>query len=1333
VRKLLITFSLLISTGLAWSAQTECKDHLYKLIFYPSKEKVNQFIPDNLSKKIKNLQQTISAPKILMAATEFGTLNLGGKEVTAKVGGLAVVVNDMIKNLPGHLKSHGGGEVGFVFMGYEGVPTGKLVTQFDIKVANNNHHVELYEEVLGNGARIFILKNPVFERRSITSQNRNLYVNNPDLPLLSGREEWEDAYILSLYNQAIAKVHSWYGSNIYHAHDSHTLLATKFINTENVVSTTIHNAGPGYQGVYWTHNFGHHRDFSNPAYVYGIPTGDYQANDHLLSILGFTHDEYMRLVEEDGMFNTFKLLHHVEKHNGIAGSPVSDGYAKELGLSKDALIGEIYKQKNATPSNIDNIYIPNDDKYLGTMDGIENGLSDSAKAFKHPFLQKKSEEELKEIHPIITDESIKRLWLKDLSYGKNLNTNHGKQNVHSKKAILKEALQKTLGMEVAPNKPLFVTVARIVDQKNIAIFVENIEHIVRNGGQVVIGGRPGDQVGLDTAQRIEQIINLLPKDLQRQVKFVNAFVNKEIGVLIQGGGDFFVLTSKFEPCGLTDIEASWLGTIIVSRKTGGLGKVKNGFYYQWADSSDFYGESNEAGKAISKAIELYKNDYSSFLKMRIAAMREDFSWDIAFSKYINNYHASSFFKVQKEASVAAKSGQITYSNALNILKDQFQKLPSATQKNYIRLLKKKPAHTLLEREIIEIYEHFGKWKGLTGTNIHKHLGAHPSSKDSYSFKIWIPEAKEVKLITSRYGWDNTFNLEQDKQGIWSIDLKGIKKNDQYKFIIDQGDGVITERVDPLSRFTTIGDHKQNKSWHELNGGSWHSVVTNSKFKWTDKGFKASIKPRIMEVHPGTIIPGKNDATWTEIGDYIIPMLKESKINFVQLMPVSHHNVYESWGYQPGSFFSPDFRHGTPKQLKELINRLHKNNIAVSFDLVLGHMSKDTDTGLSSLGKNGSAVYEKNGHMGEHPNWGTKVFDFSKETTRSYLLSFGRMLVEEFHIDGYRVDAVASMINLNFGRENNFDRYADGDIIDQDAVRFIQDFNHMMHSLKPEILAIAEESHSFNGVTKPFEEGGLDFDFKWEMGGMHHLRKYAKAEKSNRHIFDIFKAIEWDQAPHVYNEKQIHYVNSHDEVSHPGKYFLDTIKGLKSESEQFDWGRMIQGHISVTMPGRSMSFMGDQFANKGDNQLNGWAHTWDHQTYLNVHLTEQQDDHNKFKKFFINLGNIIQNEPALNRTDSDSAKILKMDDQAQVGVVARINHDIDDKDTLVTILNTSDNNHLGYHIELPVKGKWKVILNSNKLKYGGSGHKVKLENIDIQSGSIKLNIPARSFLVLKRES
>ena len=696
----------------------------------------------------ERLLQMDQRPHVLMAATEFGKIgNMGtANPVQAKIGGLAVVVNDMIDNLPKFLKQQGDGKISFAFMGYNGIPlqNASLVKKFTISMGDSSELVSLFRYQHENGAMLYFLDAPSFNRRPLTAFDRikkprldvfgnpvyigrgrskklvteevqiNLYSPWPrngkamkfyqsldwqkmsvaeqkafntkltdqelldlwvkDAQYASGRFEWEEAYDYSLYNKAISLVQQDIGANIYHAHDYHTAMAAVHMNDDVSVAMTIHNAGAAYHGRYWTKGYGDGYRIPSPGRPNGIPSsGDPQMiEDHkkLLDIIGISEEQFYDYFEDPqgrGDVVFMNALKYIEDRNLLAGMPVSRGYVDSLARSRDDIVQMVMNETGRVPRNVDELYNANGDLpalIKGNLDGVENGLSMERHAANNEFLKKLN-----------------------LNFGDDLVSPEGIAKVSRNKAVLKEMLQKEYNLEIKADAPLFTVVARFVEQKDIDIFVENINYIVRQGGQVLIGGAAGDDTGMALVKKLDEIVKL-PQN-QGKVFFVNGFVNASY---FQAGSDFFVIPSKFEPCGLTDIEAMWLGAIPIVRNIDGLGKTVNSIKYNWSDSSNSLGHIYKLRKALDQAFDLYVNHPDELVKMRVGGLQEVFSLDIQFSKIYENYRTAALYKLIKTFEGQAK-GEV-------LAQEVFKSLPDDMVENFFRLLAKKESPSDFELSLV---------------------------------------------------------------------------------------------------------------------------------------------------------------------------------------------------------------------------------------------------------------------------------------------------------------------------------------------------------------------------------------------------------------------------------------------------------------------------------------------------------------------------------------------------------------------------------------------------------------------------------------------------------
>lgn len=595
---------------------------------------------------------------------------------------------------------------------------------------------------------------------------------------------------------------------------------------------------------------------------------------------------------------------------------------------------------------------------------------------------------------------------------------------------------------------------------------------------------------------------------------------------------------------------------------------------------------------------------------------------------------------------------------------------------------------------------------------YKFLGANVT-KEGTHFALWAPNARHVEVLIESDGWKQSAHLlkKDEATGIWSGMVD--HKNDQlkYKYRLIDSNGHEQFRNDPYARFIVRNEHS----------GVWDSVSWNPRsYQWQTKNFTPPKKMRMMEVNPRTRVPGKTDVNYRELAHHLLPILKESGINTVSLMPITHHNVIESWGYQPGGIFAVNFRHGNPNDLKYFVDLMHKNDIAVLFDVVIGHASKDWDTGLGKL--DGTQLYfHEASHLGEHRDWGTYIYNYGRWEVQDFLLSNVKFWAEEYKIDGIRLDGVTSMLYLDYSRPEHEKAQIwkeFGTNINHQAVNFIKLMNQEVKKSFPNFVTVAEESSGWPGVTRKVEEGGLGFDYMWGMGGMHHMRKFLKSAPEHRNLFDIL-------APEHWNEKYVHYVNSHDETAHGKRRYIEEINGASGTDKKFDFARVVTAWL-YSLRGRPMLFQGDEIA-----EVRGWSHNLEVQEHL-----KQYEPHAKFQKFVHDLGKFHEKEPAFDRLDQQALQTLNVDNRNQVLTLARFG--TRESEHLVIVMNFGSTTHSSYRLPVPAKGHWEVVFDSDASYYGGNGTIVKtLPTSPVpmhayQNTMVIENLPAHSVLILKNK-
>lgn len=589
------------------------------------------------------------------------------------------------------------------------------------------------------------------------------------------------------------------------------------------------------------------------------------------------------------------------------------------------------------------------------------------------------------------------------------------------------------------------------------------------------------------------------------------------------------------------------------------------------------------------------------------------------------------------------------------------------------------------------------------------------SLGKWRFRVWAPNADAVSLVGDYNDWlPGKDKFERNSDGIWEITVTGLKVFDAYKFCIENGTKKVM-KADPyaLHAETTPGTASK---LYELDG-----------FKWTDDEWlkaraesdSTSMPMNIYEVHIGSW-KRNSDGTVLSYGkfaDEIIPYMKEMSYTHIELLPVTEYPYDGSWGYQVSGMYAPTSRYGTPDEFQQMIDKFHAAGIGVILDWVAAHFPKD-EFGLYKF--DGTYLYEYTDPLKrEHKDWGTVVFDYGRPEVRSFLISSAMFFAEKYHIDGIRMDAVASMLYLDYGRQNGEWRpNKSGGNHNLEAIELIKLVNHHILSAYKGFLMIAEESTAFPLVTKPPEVGGLGFSYKWNMGWMNDSIQYVSTDplyrqyNHNKMTFSL---------TYAFSENYILPL-SHDEVVHgkcslinkmPG-YYVDKFNGLKTF-----FGYTI-GH-----PGKKLMFMGGEFG-----QFIEWNYTqgldW---ILLNF------EAHKNFQKFVADLNKLYLTEKALYENDCDwyGFKWIVVDDEKQnIFVFKRT-----DKQgkSVIIISNFSPVARHGYRIGMEKAGSYKTILNSDDIQYGGLSdgtivYRTERKAAHGYKNSISLNIPGNSVIYLK---
>ena len=562
------------------------------------------------------------------------------------------------------------------------------------------------------------------------------------------------------------------------------------------------------------------------------------------------------------------------------------------------------------------------------------------------------------------------------------------------------------------------------------------------------------------------------------------------------------------------------------------------------------------------------------------------------------------------------------------------------------------------------------------------LGAHVKRGDDgaligTSFSVWAPNARSVSLICDANFWDKKTHpmIPLGSNGLWEIFIPDVGPGLKYKFAIHGRDGRWIDHADPMARQTETPPHTA-------------SIVNESSYTWSDEAWmneRAMFQPwrkpvSVYEVHLGSWRPG---LSYRELAEQLSQYVIEQGFTHVEFLPVTEHPYSPSWGYQVTSYFAPTSRFGGPDDFRYLVDTLHGKGIGIILDWVPAHFPKD-EWALARF--DGTALYEHDDpRLGEHPDWGTLIFNFGRNEVRNFLVASALYWLEEFHIDGLRVDAVASMLYLDYSRkEGEWLPNEHGGRENLAAVRFLQEATATAYKNYPGIMMIAEESTAWGGVTKPTSENGLGFGFKWNMGWMHDTLEYLRHEPVHRvyHHNEITFSILY-----AWSENFLLPL-SHDEVVHGKGSMVNKFPG--DRWQKMATLRALYGYMWAH-PGKKLLFMGSEFAQNDE---------WRESQSLDWHLT-QYGEHSGIQKLVAELNREYRERPSLWEKDifAEGFQWLVGDDGAG-NTLAFVRWSNDGK-PLISITNFSPVPHKSYRLPLPCQGSWYELLNTDEGKFGGS--------------------------------
>jgi 1,4-alpha-glucan branching enzyme len=609
--------------------------------------------------------------------------------------------------------------------------------------------------------------------------------------------------------------------------------------------------------------------------------------------------------------------------------------------------------------------------------------------------------------------------------------------------------------------------------------------------------------------------------------------------------------------------------------------------------------------------------------------------------------------------------EVRYADSSYTLRDPYAFLPSLGELDI---------HLLGEGRHEELYEK---------------LGAHVRTLDGVAgtaFAVWAPAARSVSVVGDFNSWDGRLHPMRSlgSSGIWELFVPDLGEGQRYKYEVRTGSGELSLKADPLAFETEVPPltasvvHEPHHAWGDI--------------AWMDERKSSDQLARpisIYEVHAGSWrlnpLEGNRSLTYGELADELSAYVRDMGFTHVELLPVMGHPFDGSWGYQVTSYFAPTPRWGGPDDFRRFVDRMHADGIGVILDWVPAHFPRDA-WALARF--DGTALYEHDDpRRGEHPDWGTLVFNYGRHEVRNFLLANALFWAREYHVDGIRVDAVASMLYLDYSRKadewvpNEF-----GGREDLDAVSFLKELNEVLHGREPGVISAAEESTAWPGVSRPTYVGGLGFGFKWNMGWMHDTLGYFEHDPIHRrfHHHELTFSLMY-----AFSENFILPL-SHDEVVHGKGSLLTKMPG--DRWQQLANLRCLYAYMWAH-PGKKLLFMGGEFAQEQE---------WSHARSLDWHLLEDPG-HGGMQNLVRDLNHLYRDTPAMWEVDFEPSGfywIEPNDADRNVVVFARAGGD-PAKDVAVCVMNLSPIPREGYRIGLPKQGRWREALNTDAEHYGGS--------------------------------
>jgi 1,4-alpha-glucan branching enzyme len=612
----------------------------------------------------------------------------------------------------------------------------------------------------------------------------------------------------------------------------------------------------------------------------------------------------------------------------------------------------------------------------------------------------------------------------------------------------------------------------------------------------------------------------------------------------------------------------------------------------------------------------------------------------------------------------------------------------------------------------------------THLRLYEKLGAHPTVMDGVegvAFAVWAPSARRVSVVGHFNNWDGRRHLMRPigSSGVWGLFVPGLRPGDIYKYEIKSQDGrILPLKADP---YAFSCEHAP---------GTASVVAADPAHAWGDQAWMAErwkhnrhdAPLSLYEVHLGSWRRREDGGflSYSELADQLIPYAQSMGFTHLQLLPVSEHPLYASWGYQPLGMFAPTCRYGGIEDFQAFIDRCHQAGLGVLLDWVPAHFPSDAH-GLAEF--DGTHLYEHaDPRKGRHMDWGTLIYNYGRTEVQNYLIANALYWLDRFHVDGLRVDAVASMLYLDYSRRSGQwipNRFGGRENLE--AVAFLRRLNEILYARHPDTLTVAEESTAWPMVSRPTSVGGLGFGFKWNMGWMHDTLDYMGRNMLHRryHQGEITFSM-------LYNDAENFMLPlSHDEVVHGKKSLLWRMPG--SRWEQFANLRLLFAYQFIH-PGKKLLFMGGEF---------GQDREWDHNSALDWQLLEHEP-HQGVRALVGDLNALYRSRPALHQWDCDPRGFEWIDCQDKKNCILALQRKAPDGSCVVVLLNFTAQPQTGYRVGVPEPGRYLEILNSDSSRYGGQnfGNGGAVETVPVamhgHAQSVLLTLPPLAAVVLELE-